>query len=528
VFKLGNIKVGLRLGAAFGVIALLVVAVAGLGVSVAESQRTDAQRSSQDLATTQAIRDLKFDATSIAVAENSVAYDYASASDPSGDLQGFNDAVTAFQKTFASVAARQLAPADAKSLAEAKNALGVYLGQSTQINQNFKSGTPDAIKAANDGVAALKFSAVTDPLSRLAASLTKQASNRNNDAAAAASSNRNRVLVLGGLALALAIGLAVVITRSIARPLRQSVDVLDEVATGNLVVQLDVDTNDEVGQMGRALNRSLNRMATTVREISASADKLASASEELTAISTQVGSNAEETSTQSSVVSSVSEEVSRSVESVATAVEEMTSSISEIAANAAKAAQVAGRAVEQAEVTNDNVGRLGEASVDIGNVVKVITSIAEQTNLLALNATIEAARAGEAGKGFAVVANEVKELATETARATENISRKIEAIQLDTQTAVQSIAEIGDVIHEINDIQNTIASSVEEQAVTTNEIGRSVAEASQGASAIAENIAGVADAASSTAGGVGSAQRAASELMRLADDLRQQVREFQY
>jgi methyl-accepting chemotaxis protein len=189
---------------------------------------------------------------------------------------------------------------------------------------------------------------------------------------------------------------------------------------------------------------------------------------------------------------------------------------------------VASQAVTEAADTNANVAKLGESSTEIGNVIKVITSIAEQTNLLALNATIEAARAGEAGKGFAVVANEVKELATETARATEDIAQRIETIQGDTTAAVESINRITETIARINDIQNAIASAVEEQAATTNEIGRNVAEAAKGTNEIAENITGVAHAAADTAQGVGSTQEAAGELARMAEELKGLVSEFTY
>lgn len=246
---------------------------------------------------------------------------------------------------------------------------------------------------------------------------------------------------------------------------------------------------------------------------------VASSAEELMAVSTQMASNAEETSAQANVVSAASEQVSKNVQTVATGVEEMNSSIREIAKNATDAARVAGQAVAAAEGANKTISKLGESSSEIGKVIKVITSIAEQTNLLALNATIEAARAGEAGKGFAVVANEVKELAKETAKATEDIGRKIEMIQSDTRGAVDSIELIDKVIAQINDISNTIASAVEEQTATANEMSRNVSEAAKGTSEIAQNITSVAQAAQNTTQGATNSQQAASELARMAAEL---------
>jgi methyl-accepting chemotaxis protein len=204
----------------------------------------------------------------------------------------------------------------------------------------------------------------------------------------------------------------------------------------------------------------------------------------------------------------------------------MGASIKEIAKNATEAAKVATSAVKVAQITTTTVAKLGESSTEIGQVIKVITSIAQQTNLLALNATIEAARAGEAGKGFAVVANEVKELAKETAKATEDISRKIEAIQTDTKAAVDSIASISGVIHQINDISNTIATAVEEQNATTNEMSRNVSEAAQGSGEITSNIAGVAQAADSTSRGAGDTQKASQQLVETSAELRRLVEQF--
>jgi len=262
-------------------------------------------------------------------------------------------------------------------------------------------------------------------------------------------------------------------------------------------------------------------IAKILEQVNSSASTLGSSAEELTAVSSQMAANAEETAAQANVVSAASEEVSKNVQTVSTGVEEMNSAIREIAKNASDSARVSQQAVSDAQAADATISKLGESSAEIGKVIKVITSIAEQTNLLALNATIEAARAGEAGKGFAVVANEVKELAKETAKATEDISRKIEAIQGDTRGAVDSIRQIGEVITQINDISNTIASAVEEQTATATEMSRNVAEAAKGTAEIAQNITSVAQAAENTTQGASNCQQAASELARMATELQQ-------
>jgi methyl-accepting chemotaxis protein len=258
-------------------------------------------------------------------------------------------------------------------------------------------------------------------------------------------------------------------------------------------------------------------------DIAQNAGSVSSSAEELTAISQQMAGNAEETATQANVVSAASEQVSNNVAVVATGAEQMQASIREISKHANEAAHVAKSAVAVAESTNKTISKLGESSTEIGKVIKVITSIAQQTNLLALNATIEAARAGEAGKGFAVVANEVKELAKQTARATEEIGQKIEAIQTDTKSAVMAIAEISGIINEINNISNNIASAVEEQSVTTNEIAHNVAEAAKGTGDIAKNISGVAAAARETTQAASDTQKAAQALSELAAQLQSLV-----
>jgi methyl-accepting chemotaxis protein len=300
-------------------------------------------------------------------------------------------------------------------------------------------------------------------------------------------------------------------------------------AAGKLNVRADASRHQ--GDYRRIVQGILDMMDAIVEPLKVTAHNstaLASSAEELTAVSQQMAGNAEETATQANIVSAASEQVSKNVQAVASGGEQMQSSIREIAKNANEAARVAKNAVNVAHITNETVAKLGDSSTEIGNVIKVITSIAQQTNLLALNATIEAARAGEAGKGFAVVANEVKELAKQTARATEEISQKIEAIQGDTKAAVQAIGEIGTIINQINDISNSIASAVEEQTVTTNEINRSMAEASKGVNDITKNISGVAMAAKDTTQGATDTQKAARELSEMASRLQAAISRFTF
>ena len=338
-----------------------------------------------------------------------------------------------------------------------------------------------------------------------------------------------RIWVIGVLATCIVLGLfmAVWIARQISQPVREVCEVAKRIAEGDLTSRsIEVNRADEVGELATAVNAMQQNLREMIASLSENAQHVAAASAELSSTSEQITANSQETSAQANVVSNATQQVSQNLQTVATGAEEMGASIKEIAKNATEAAKVATAAVKTAETTNATVAKLGDSSIEIGQVIKVITSIAQQTNLLALNATIEAARAGEAGKGFAVVANEVKELAKETAKATEDISRKIETIQGDTKAAVEAIGSISEVIKQINDISNTIASAVEEQNATTNEMARNVSDAAHGSGEITSNIAGVAQAAESTSRGAGDAQKAAVQLVETSSQLRKLVEQF--
>ncbi|MGC9667747.1 methyl-accepting chemotaxis protein [Planosporangium sp. 12N6] len=526
-----------RLLASFGTLVLLLAGITGLGVYQAEQEKQVAETVGRLSLLNRTLMQLKFRDADVSGWQVAYAWDVAliggraATEDTSPNRKGYLESAGALAKELAAVPVADLTPAEAELYATVKDNLLGYLEADKQVVQWYRQDTPDSIKQANElivGPSYDKYFKALDATIKLTDSVAARSDAAQAHADALAARSRT-IMILGFLvALALAVGNALTITASVVNPVRRVVDGLRALADRDLSTTLHDESRDEMGEMSRAFNDASASMRDALTGVGERAAELAAASRDLSTVSGRMDAQATLTSDQAGAAASAAGQVSGKVTTVASAADEMTASIEEIARSTASAVAVAADAVTSTEATRAAVGELGAASAEIGQIVKTITSIAEQTNLLALNATIEAARAGDAGKGFAVVASEVKDLAQETARASEDIIGKIDAIQQTTERAGETMNQIIDVVSRISDLQQTIATAVEQQSATTGEINRSVSELAAGSQHITDNIVGVAGTASATSGDAGATRRAAADLAATATALQQVVGAFRY
>lgn len=405
----------------------------------------------------------------------------------------------------------------------------------TELSRQVHTIIADALAATDDTDPALNvvptewFDIATDYIDLIVEVEAGNSEALTGEAHAAVLGANRQVVLMASAAVGTVIVMAVLLTllsRAVRRPLSAGVAAAQRLATGDMTTRFPADGHDEIADLGRAMNTSLDALHSTLERVVTDARCVAAAAELLSGSATRIAEDADFTSTQVREASEASTRMGQEVESVAAATEQVNASIAEIARSTARASDVSDSAQGLSEQTSVTMTQLGESSGEIGEVIRWITTIAEQTNLLALNATIEAARAGEAGKGFAVVAQEVKELAQSTSTATADIGQKVEDIQRQTTDAVDAMHKINAVIDEMHLFQASIAGAAEEQSATTNMVSQAVQNSALEAHRIDTTMVRVAEAMAHTSNELAEAQRAAQELAQMGHGLNDAVSQF--
>ncbi|WP_051712994.1 methyl-accepting chemotaxis protein [Spirillospora albida] len=530
-----RLRIGARLGIGFGLVVVLVGSGVLVGFHASRDQQDTSHATGRLGYLVQRMQEINFLNAQVATSQALTAWQVATigpanAVAPTNETQvQYAKYKTELEKLLGQVDEGALTAADKTRLAELKKAWQTYFAGFDKARAAFAAGD---VKGGNTVLGSESVPAYEAILGHTGA-LIASAQTRTNAAMQTvddeAEGARTIMMLVTALGLLAAVVIALAVTRSITGPLHRAMERLHRLAAKDLTGDTGGgagEGRDEVAAIDGAVTAAIDGVREAVATMTATAEAVQAASEQVREISSAATDDTRQTADRAQAVTATAQQVSSDIQTVSVGAQEMDSSIGEIARNASEAARVAADAVTKANATNQTVNKLGASSAEISNVIKMITSIAEQTNLLALNATIEAARAGDAGKGFAVVAGEVKDLAQETAKATEDISRRIQAIQTDSTEAVDAIGEISSVIENINNYQVTIASAVEEQSATVSEMNRSVTQVASGSDLIAESIETVATLSGGTLQSLDAARAAADQMADTARRLHEVVTTF--